>query len=147
MALFGSGKDQRPGAQYEQKRSNSRQQQRYQNERDLKEQRVKSRNRLIGSMILVLAAVAILPSILKSGDDSSSTDVDTSAPLIAPGSSIGQRGLVVERSPGIQTPSDSQLLDDALDVSEEGLWIAEGGLLPVEGEETPLAVGTVLVEG
>ena len=51
MALFGSGKNQRPSEQYEQKRSSSRQQQRYQNEREMKEQRVRSRNRLIGSVI------------------------------------------------------------------------------------------------
>ena len=147
MALFGSGKNQRPSAQYEQKRSNSRQQQRYQNEREFREQRVKSRNRLIGSVILVLAAIIILPLILKTGDDGSSSDRQTEAPLIAPGSSIGQSGLVVESSPGIQTPDESELTADPLEASEEGIAIAEGAMSSEAGEELPLAVAGALPEG
>ena len=128
MALFGSGKNQRPSEQYEQKRSSSRQQQRYQNEREMKEQRVRSRNRLIGSVILVLAAIIILPLILKTGDDSSNQTV-TNAPLISPGSSIGQGELVVEHSSGTQTPSDSEEPGMTPQGAEEGLSIAEGGVL------------------
>lgn len=146
MALFGSGKNQRQGVQYEQRRTTSRQQQRYQNERELKEQRIKSRNRLIGSVILVLAAIIILPMILKTGDKSTSTE--SSAPLIKPGSSIGQGGLVVESSPGVQTPVDPQLGTESAEQGEEGVAIAEGAATP-EGEEAemPLAVAEGLPEG
>lgn len=146
MALFGSGKNQRQGVQYEQRRTTSRQQQRYQNERELKEQRIKSRNRLIGSVILVLAAIIILPMILKTGDKSPSTE--SSAPLIKPGSSIGQGGLVVESSPGVQTPVDPQLGTESAEQGEEGVAIAEGAATP-EGEEAemPLAVAEGLPEG
>ena len=146
MALFGSGKNQRPSQQYEQKRSSSRQQQRYQNEREMKEQRVRSRNRLIGSVILVLAAIIILPLILKTGDDSSNQTV-TNAPLISPGSSIGQGELVVEHSSGTQRPSDSEEPGMTTQGAEEGLSIAEGGVLFEDDEETPLAVDESLPEG
>lgn len=149
MALFGSGKNQRSSGQYEQKRSSSRQQQRYQNEREMREQRVRSRNRLIGSVILVLAAIIILPLILKTGEDSSK-NVITSAPLIAPDSSIGQSSLVVESSPGVETPSDSEVLEEFEELSEssdEGLSIAEGGLLPGEEGDEPLSTDESLAEG
>lgn len=146
MALFGSGKNQRSSAQYEQKRSNSRQQQRYQNEREMREQRVRSRNRLIGSVILVLAATIILPFILKTGDDTDK-NVITNAPLIAPGSSIGQSGLVVESSPSVQTPVDPEEFEELPETLEEGLSIAEGGLLLDEDEPSPLAVDEALPEG
>ncbi|CAM5199719.1 SPOR domain-containing protein [Oligella ureolytica] len=146
MALFGSDKNQRPSAQYEQKRSNSRQQQRYQNEREMREQRVRSRNRLIGSVILVLAAIIILPLILKTGDDTSKNTI-TSAPLIAPGSSIGQSGLVVESSPGVQTPQNAEEFESLAETQAEGLSIAEGGLLLDEDDQSPLAVDDSLPEG
>lgn len=135
MALFGSGKNQRPSAQYEQRRTNSRQQQRFQNERELREQRVKSRNRLIGSVILVLAAIIILPLILKTGDDTTVTE--SSAPLIAPNSSIGQSGLVVESSPGVQTPADP-----ALTTTETTETTQQGA-----DSDMPLAVAEALLEG
>ncbi|NLA89868.1 MAG: SPOR domain-containing protein [Alcaligenaceae bacterium] len=134
MALFGSGKNQRPSAQYEQRRSNSSQQQRYQNERELREQRVKSRNRLVGSVILVLAAIVILPMILKTSDDTTTTE--TTAPLIAPGPSIGQSGLVVESSPGVQTPTSPEVSTEATAIGAEG-----------EDAEMPLAVAENLPEG
>lgn len=147
MALFGSGKNQRPSTQYEQRRSNSRQQERYKNERDLREQRVKSRNRLIGSVILVLAAIVILPLILKTGDDSSTRN-SSNAPLIAPGPSAGKDGLVVESSPGVETPKDSELLDEQSSESEANLSIAEGGKLPSDDNNSPMAIGNEpLVEG
>ncbi|MDO5667318.1 MAG: SPOR domain-containing protein [Alcaligenaceae bacterium] len=144
MALFGSGKNSRQGAQYEQRRTTSRQQQRYQNERELREQRVKSRNRLIGSVILVLAAIIILPMILKTGDDT--TPGDSSAPLIAPGSSIGQSGLVVESSPGVQTPADPELGTESTEIGESSMAIAEGATSVSDEAEMPLAVAESIPE-
>lgn len=138
MAFFGSGKNQRQEVQYEQRRSSSRQQQRYQNDRELREQRIKSRNRLIGSVILVLAAIIILPLVLKTDDSGSSSE--STSPLIQPGSPIGQgSGLVVESSPGVQTPSDHHLATQSPEAAEQG---TEAGATGIEGEEqeTPVAV-------
>ncbi len=146
MALFGSGKSQRTSAQYEQKRTNSREQDRYQNERDMREQRVKSRNRLLGSVILVIAAIIFLPFILKTGEDTSK-NVITSAPLIAPDSNIGQGSLVVESSTRVETPSDSDVLEEFEGLAEtqnDGLSIAEGGLLSGESIDSPLAIDGTL---
>ncbi|NLA52282.1 MAG: SPOR domain-containing protein [Alcaligenaceae bacterium] len=148
MALFGSGKNQRPSAQYEQKRSNSRQQDRYQNEREMREQRVRSRNRLLGSVILVMVAVIVLPLILKTGDDTSKNTI-TSAPLIAPDSNIGQGSLVIEGSTSAEIPSDSDILEEfeeSAETQSEGLSIAEGGLLPGESIDSPLAIDGALSE-
>lgn len=142
MALFGSGKNQRQDVQYEQRRSSSRQQQRYQNDRELKEQRIKSRNRLVGSVILVLAAIIILPLILKTGDnDSGSTE--STAPLIQPGSTIGQSGgLVVESSPGVQTPTDPQLATQETETAEQAPAASSG--TESTDNDMPLAVAGAL---
>ena len=88
-----------------------------------------------------------MPLILKTGDDGRSSNRQTEAPLIAPGSSIGQSGLVVESSPGVHTPDDSELTTDPLETSEEGIAIAEGPMSSEEDEELPLAVAGALPEG
>lgn len=137
MALFGSGNNQqRPSVQYEQKRSTPRQNQRYQNEREFNEQRVKARNRLVGAVILVIAVIILAPLLINTGSDSDTQDSGASAPLIAPSTTIGQGSLVIETTPGDSATTESE--SDELSAEDDaGLSIAETGVLPgYENEET-----------
>lgn len=97
MGLFNSQDNNRPAprrTQTEQNQAN-----------DL---RVKARNRLIGAIILVLAAIIIVPMVLDTGSEPTETPPAQKPPLVSGGGTDGTgNSLSVTTTPGVQSSGPS----------------------------------------
>src|SRR5690606_25499016 len=101
MGLFNSQDNNRPG----QRRTQSEQNQ----ANDL---RVKARNRLIGAIILVLAAVIIVPMVLDTGGTDSTPAPAQKPPLVSGGGS-DSNSLSVTTTPGVESSGPSSTSQQA----------------------------------
>ncbi|AHG64004.1 SPOR domain-containing protein [Advenella mimigardefordensis] len=101
MGLFNSQDDNRPG----QRRTQSEQNQ----ANDL---RVKARNRLIGAIILVLAAVIIVPMVLDTGGSDNTPTPAQKPPLVSGGGS-DSNSLSVTTTPGVESNGPSSTSQQA----------------------------------
>ena len=101
MGLFNSQDNDRPG----QRRTQSEQNQ----ANDL---RVKARNRLIGAIILVLAAIIIVPMVLDTGGTDSTPTPAQKPPLVSGGGS-DSNSLSVTTTPGVESSGPSSTSQQA----------------------------------
>lgn len=101
MGLFNSQDNNRPG----QRRTQSEQNQ----ANDL---RVKARNRLIGAIILVLAAIIIVPMVLDTGGTDSTPTPAQKPPLVSGGGS-DSNSLSVTTTPGVESSGPSSTSQQA----------------------------------